>query len=78
MERESTAEKSEENSPVTYTVNVGKSYTGVNIRKKPDENSEIVGVIHNGEKVRTHRKNQSTEEWIAISRGGYVNKKYLR
>ena len=58
--------------PMFSTYHVCGTVNGLNVRKRPDANSSIVGLLANGEQVLT----STWSDWIAVG-GGWVRSKYL-
>jgi hypothetical protein len=47
----------------------------VNVYAHPSENARIIGLIHNGARVKI--TNHDTDSWIELAKGGWVPKQYV-
>lgn len=53
------------------------SCRGLNIRKEPNEDSDIIGVLYYGNIIDVNDTDDEDAQWLKMSAGGYVDKNYL-
>lgn len=76
IEVDNVIEQAEEPKVMTVDMAVISLY-GVNIRREPNTDSDIIGVLYYGNRIDVIDTDDEETEWLKMSAGGYVNKKYL-
>lgn len=54
------------------------SEMGLNVRKAPSKDAEILKVLKNKEKIAIDEKSDVPDGWKAVSGGGFVVAEYLK